>query len=117
MPRQGIARPGGVREEDGDRGAERGERGPDDLDAPVREPVDPDAPGPRRRPRDGGRDRADGSGEAELGRRGREALLVERGERALAVDDAQRLAGVLTQTDLLAALYHRQAAAAARKST
>jgi CBS domain-containing membrane protein len=33
------------------------------------------------------------------------------------VDDAQRLAGVLTQTDLLAALYHRQAAAAARKST
>lgn len=29
-------------------------------------------------------------------------------------DDAQRLAGVLTQTDLLAALYHRQAATAAR---
>jgi len=33
------------------------------------------------------------------------------------VDAEQRLAGVLTQTDLLAALYHRQAAAAARKST
>ena len=30
------------------------------------------------------------------------------------VDDTRRLAGVLTQTDLLAALYHRQAAAAAR---
>lgn len=30
------------------------------------------------------------------------------------VDDARRLAGVLTQTDLLAAIYHRQAAAAAR---
>ena len=31
------------------------------------------------------------------------------------VDDSQRLAGVLTQTDLLAAIYQRQAAAAARR--
>ena len=30
------------------------------------------------------------------------------------LDDNQRLAGVLTQTDLLAAIYQRQAAAAAR---
>lgn len=33
------------------------------------------------------------------------------------VDAEQRLAGVITQTDLLAAIYHRQAAAAARKAT
>ncbi len=33
------------------------------------------------------------------------------------VDAEHRLAGVLTQTDLLAAIYHRQAAAAARKAT
>ncbi|MDE2441069.1 MAG: CBS domain-containing protein, partial [Betaproteobacteria bacterium] len=33
------------------------------------------------------------------------------------VDAEKRLAGVITQTDLLAAIYHRQAAAAARKTT
>ena len=33
------------------------------------------------------------------------------------VDERERLVGVLTQTDLLAGLYHRQAAAAARKAT
>lgn len=44
------------------------------------------------------------------------ALLASAGHPAIVpvTDENQRLAGVLTQTDLLAALFHRQAAAAAR---